>query len=314
MKNKTQSPAPAAPKSTSSPAVSPASSLLKLLLRYRTFVGAVLLCAGCWFGFQEAWRRWGEPSLATEPYQVTAGQIFTTAQPPWIEGDVKTEALRDGGLARLDLRDPTLIDRVRRAFAVHNWVAQVKLVHKSYPARVTVDLVYRRPVASVEVAYRGRPELLLIDEHAILLPTPTEAFAARNLPDLFRIDAGDTAPVGPYGTDWGSPRVTAAAKIAAAWGERWSAIGLYRIVVTEDTNGRVGYELQTRNGGRCVWGNPPGHESAGEPKPEEKIARAIAAHGQGKLKDDPDAPPVDLSGGVVPLPARTAARPKRSPL
>jgi hypothetical protein len=274
----------------------------------------MLLCAGCWWGFQEAWKHWGEPSLASEPYEVTAAQIIVTAQPPWIEGDVKAEALRDGGLALLDLRDRTLLDRVRRAFAVHNWVAQVKQVRKSYPARVDVELVYRRPVASVEVAYRGRPELLLIDEQAILLPSPSEAFAARNLPDLLRLDAGDTAPIGPYGTDWGSPRVTAAAKIAAAWGERWSAIGLYRIVVTEDTNGRIGYELQTRNGGRCVWGNPPGNESAGEPKPEEKIARAIAAHAQGQLKDDPDAPPVDLSGGVVPLPARTATRPRRSPL
>ena len=310
MKNK--SPAPASP--PAKPAISPAGTLLKLLLRYRTIVGGLLLCVACWWGFQEAWRRWGEPSLASEPYQVSAEQIVVTSQPPWIEGNVKTEAIRDGALTRLDLRDRTLHDQISLAFTVHNWVAQVKQVRKSYPAQVTVELVYRRPIASVEVAYRGRPELLLIDEQAILLPSPSEAFAARNLPDLLRIDAGDTAPVGPYGTDWGSPRVTAAAKIAAAWGDRWAAIGLYRIVVTEDTNGRIGYELQTRNGGRCLWGNPPGHETAGEPQPEEKIVRAIAAHGQGQLKDDPDAPPVDLSGGVVPFPARTATRPRRSPL
>lgn len=308
MKQKT-TPPPARP-------APPGVSLFSLLMQpqVRTFLSLLLLMGLSYWGFQEAWRRWGEPSLASEPYQVTAEQIHITSQPPWIEGDVKTEAIRDGGLTRLDVRDRTLLDRVRRAFAVHNWVAQVKQVRKAYPAEVNVDLVYRRPIATVEVVYRGRPELLLVDDQAILLPSPSEAFAARNLPDLLRIDAGDTAPAGPYGTDWGNPRVAAAAKIAAAWTDQWSKIGLYRIVVIEDTNGRISYELQTRNGGRCLWGNPPGQETAGEPQPAEKIARAMAAHTQGKLKDDADAPPVDLSGGTAPVPTRTAIRPRRAPL
>jgi hypothetical protein len=310
MKQKTA----AAPPPKSTRAAGP--SLISILLhrRYRAIVGGLLLLAGGYWGFQEAWRRWGEPSLASEPYQVTPQQIIVTAQPAWIEGDVKAEAIRDGGLNRLDLRDRALLDRVKRAFAVHNWVAQVKQVRKSYPALVEVDVVYRRPIASVEVSYRGRPELLLVDEQGILLPSPSEAFAARNLPDLLRIDAGDTAPAGPYGTDWGNPRVTGATRIAGAWGDHWQELGLYRIVVTEDTNGRVGYEVQTRSGGRLLWGNPPGQESAGEPKPSEKIAKAQAAHQQGQLKDDADAPPIDLSGGVAPLPSRTAGRLRRGPL
>lgn len=53
-----------------------------------------------------------------------------------------------------------------------------------------VELAYRKPIATVEVAYRGRPELLLIDEQAILLPSPTEAFVMRNLPDLLLIRCG----------------------------------------------------------------------------------------------------------------------------
>ncbi|QDU31123.1 Cell division protein FtsQ [Anatilimnocola aggregata] len=307
MKHKSPAPSPVVPQGPS------AASLVRLLFRkeYRIFFVAIVLMVSCYWGFQESWRRWGEPSLASEPYQVTPQQIIVTSQPPWIEGDVKAEAIRDGSLTKLDLRDRTLLERIRRAFAVHNWVAQVKQVRKSYPARVDVELVYRRPMASVEVTYRGRPELLLIDEQGILLPSPSEAFAARNLPDMLRIDAGDTAPAGPYGTDWGSPRVTAAAKIATAWTDQWKAIGLYRIVVTEDTNGRIGYELQTRNGGRCLWGNPPGQETANEPKPAEKVARAISAHQQGQLKDDADSPPIDLSGGTVPMPTRTATRNRR---
>lgn len=306
MKNKTTPPAPA-------PSGPSAAAVVSLLFskQYRAVVGSLLLLFACWWGFQEAWRRWGESSLASEPYQVTPQQIVVTSQPPWIEGDVKAEAIRDGSLSKMDLRDRTLLERIRRAFAVHNWVAEVKQVRKSYPANVEIDLVYRKPVASVEVSYRGRPELLLIDEQGVLLPSPSEAFAARNLPEMLRIDAGDTAPAGPYGTDWGSPRVTAAARIAAAWRDQWKLVGLYRIVVTEDTNGRLGYEVQTRNGGRMIWGNPPGHETAGEPPPADKIARAIAAQQQGQLKDDADAPPVDLSGGTVPMPTRTAGRNRR---
>jgi hypothetical protein len=310
MKQKNNPPPPAKTPRPASP------SLVSLLLhkRFREIVGGILLLVAGYWGFQEAWRRWGEPSLASEPFHVTPEQIVVTGQPEWIEGDVKAEAIRDGGLARLDLRDRALLDRVKRAFAVHNWVAQVIQVRKKLPAQVEVDLVYRRPVASVEVSYRGRPELLLVDDQGILLPSPSEAFAARHLPDLLRIDAGDTAPAGPYGTDWGNPRITAAARVAAAWSDQWKELGLYRIVVTEDTNGRVGYEVQTRGGGRLLWGNPPGQESAGEPKAVEKIARAQAAHQQGQLKDDADAPPIDLSGGVAPLPSRTAIRPRRGPL
>jgi hypothetical protein len=306
MKSKSSAPALPPPK----PAVNPLVAIL-FSKQYRSIIGTLLLIVACYWGFQEAWRRWGESSLASEPYQVTAEQLVVTSQPPWIEGDVKAEAIRDGSLSKMDLRDRTLLERIRRAFAVHNWVAEVKQVRKSYPAKVEVDLEYRQPVALVEVAYRGRPELLLIDRQAVLLPSPSEAFAARNLPEMLRIDAGDTAPVGPYGTDWGSPRVTAAAKIAAAWTNQWKLLGLYRIVVSEDTNGRVSYEVQTRNGGRLLWGNPPGQETSGEPKPAEKISRAIAAQQQGQLKDDPDAPPIDLSAGTVPFPARTASRHRR---
>ena len=68
-----------------------------------------------------------------------------------------------------------------------------------------------------------------------------------------------------------------AARIAAAWGDRFRAAGLHRIVVAKSPGGQVAYELRTEGQTRVVWGSPPSREAAGEPPAEQKIA-ALLAH------------------------------------
>ena len=78
--------------------------------------------------------------------------------------------MRDASLdAPLSILDEQLAERLAKAFSFHPWVAEVREVRKSIPARVTIDLVYRRPVCMVELP--DRSGLYAVDAQAFLLPS-----------------------------------------------------------------------------------------------------------------------------------------------
>ena len=162
---------------------------------------------------------------------------------------------------------------VAHAFALHPWVAKVERVSKRPPAGVTVELIYRRPVAMVvgagagAVAGRWRGVLL-----------PTADFSPAEALHYLRIAEIKTSPLGPVGTRWGDTHVTGAARIAALLVDDWEKLKLYQIVpaarqvdaggVETDT-----YELYTRERTRVDWGRPPGAEIGTEAKAAKKIDR-----------------------------------------
>jgi hypothetical protein len=260
---------------------------VRILLRpqHRGPILAAAVVGAALAGLLYAWQRWGEPNLSPDEFTVTQNQIVVTAQPGWIHADVKAEVLRTAGKAQWNLRDPKLVEEMAAAFALHPWVAKVVQVRKRYPARVDVELEYRRPVAAVEVSSNNEPGLLFVDAAGVLLPSAD--FAPGQAKDFLRIAAGKETPAGVYGTAWGSERVAGAARIAAAWEgggaedrgqstedselKRWQKLKLYRIVPLQASSGDITYELRTQEGARIVWGAAPGSESAGEPSPEEKM-------------------------------------------
>ena len=249
-----------------------AVQLARILARpqYRgpLLAGGVLLCAIV--GFAVAWNRWGEPATKGPDYVVTPDRISLTPQPAWIHANVKAEVVRAGGLSRLDLREPKLVEQVAEAFALHAWVAKVVRVEKRFPAHVAVEVEYRRPVAAVEITLGGRRQLLFVDADSILLPSAD--FAQNQAGDYLRIAGVSGGPAGVYGAPWGDERVAGAARIAAAIGPRFKDAGLYRILPAEQSGGHITYELRTAGDTRVIWGAPPGREGAQEPSPEQKFA------------------------------------------
>jgi hypothetical protein len=227
-------------------------------------------------GLIAAWNRWGAPSTSAAEYAVTPDKIAVTPPPAWIHADVKAEVAESANLNQLDLRHAGLVEQVSRAFASHAWVAQVVRVEKRYPAQVIVELQYRRPAAAVEVTSQGQAGLLFVDAEGVLLPSAD--FASNQGDEYPRIAVGQSSPAG-YGLPWGDEgdRVAGAARIAAAWGERFRAAGLYRIIAAQGPGRQVTYELQTPGQTRVIWGLPPGREAAGEPSAEQKVA-ALLAH------------------------------------
>jgi hypothetical protein len=269
---------------------------MRFLLRpqNRGLVLSLMVIALALSGSLYAWRRWGAPSLEEKDYAVTPERIAVTPQPAWIHANVKSEVLRSSGGSPMHLHDRRLVEHLAQAFALHPWVAQVVRVEKKYPAQVNVQLEYRKPVLVVKVDAPGDQGLLFLDQEAVLLPSAD--FAPTQARNYLRILAAGEAPVGPYGSAWGSPRMAGAAKVAAAWNGRWQALGLYWLASARPASGELLYELRTQDDRvRVIWGPAPGGESPGDPSPEEKItALERYVQDKGPLTRPDAAPLVDL--------------------
>lgn len=247
-----------------------------------------------------AWRKWGSEIISGSSYAILPENIEITPPPDWIKVDVKTEAIRDGALAELQITDRQITSKVANAFALHPWVADVKRsVKRGFPPRVIVDIQYRQPVVMVEVITNTQRGFLAVDGEGILLPK--DDFTSNDVRSYLRLSVGSTKPIGQAGTSWGDNRVTDGAKIAAAWKAHWKTLGLYRIVEVESSIEKKGsqtrqYDIVTRNGSRVLWGSPPGNEISGEATADKKVARLLQyAKQHGSL---------DSAGGGITIDAR----------
>jgi hypothetical protein len=251
------------------------------------------LLVGAWY---IAWQFVGPRVLADPRYRMTAEDVEITPLPPWIHSDVRGEAIRGITLSgSVSIMTDELTQRVADAFGLHPWVAKVVAVRKFHPARVKVELEYRRPVLMVEVP----GGLLPVDVQGAWLPSGDfSPIEANGYPRLVGINS---APVGPVGTRWGDARVVGAAEIAAAIGPAWSTLGLQRIATSAASISTAGeeytYEVTTRGESRVLWGHSPGGSGAGEVPPAEKVARLQQYAAQHGSLDTPHSKQVlDLRG------------------
>ena len=248
-----------------------AGAALRLLLsaEYRGLVLTGLVVMAAIGGTVYGWQRWGAPALDAPEYIVGPEQIRVTPQPVWIKADVKAEVLRTAKAARLSLHDPQLVEHLAHAFALHPWIAEVVRVEKRFPAAVEVTVRYRRPVLVVKLDVPGDEGLLFLDQASVLLPSAD--FSPEAAREYLRIAAQGETPASIYGTRWGTQRMQGAAQVAAAWGARWKAPGLYWLVASRPASGELIYELRTQNDQvRVIWGTA-GQREEEQPSAEAKI-------------------------------------------
>jgi hypothetical protein len=224
---------------------------------------------------------WGLASgyLRDDPrYILTLDGIEATEQPDWIQTDVKREVFEKHLRPAPDIRDEQFTPRVAQAFRMHEWVKDVRRVRKFFPARIEVEVVYRRPVAYVEFkkdnVLRGWP----VDGDGVLLPA--SVLSEKEANRFPRIVASGASPVGTVGTPWGDPRIRDAARIADVLEKSWHTLGLYRVVAVDPEHQAYEmlnptYELHTRQGARVLWGRAPGREVSNEPKAKQKLSRLV---------------------------------------
>ena len=244
---------------------------VRFAYRRRAALSAALVLAACLFFGLRLWDRFEGDVLIRPEYALAAQQIQITPPPAWIRADIKAEALRGGNLhAPLSIVDERLAERLAKMFMLHPWVAGVERVTKHYPSHVTIDLIYRRPRAMVEVP----GGLFPVDDQAVLLPS--EDFSPVDASQYPRIAGIDSQPLGPVGTAWGDANVQAGVRIAVALAEVWCDLGLHsirRAMTGGESPAQPHFELVTNNGAVIPWGRAPGSEAPGETPVAEKVTR-----------------------------------------
>lgn len=273
--------------------------------------GIVAVTGGVSYG---VWRQVRSHVLASSQYTVDPRQMHVTPAPPWIRSKVKEEVLREASMTGpLSLLEPHLTPRVAGAFSKHPWIAHVERVSKRFPSGLDVEVVYRRPVAMVELPEGGLP----VDVDGVVLPTTD--FKPGEADQYPRIGGVLTTPAGLCGTEWGDPAVVGGAQIAAALSNDWQRFDLFRIVPAgRRPGGRGGVEYTfsvfTRNGTRIDWGLAPGTTVPSEPAAELKVRELRQYAAQHGTLDGPTPQQIHFDSGgkllamprepVAPLPAR----------
>ncbi len=209
-----------------------------------------------------------------DEYLITAGDIEISPPPPtWVSADFVEQVMsRSGHPEAISVLDSDVNEIVARAFQSHPWVERVIRVEKTVPARVVVELEFRRAVAMVAV----KQGLYPVDGRGLLLPPDDFEPSDAQLYPLIR--GVRSTPHGPAGTPWGDVALVGAARLAEELGAYWKELRLEAIEVPPIEQADVDadelvYELVTPGGTRIVWGRAPGTSHPGELATAQKIGR-----------------------------------------
>jgi hypothetical protein len=168
---------------------------------------------------------------------------------------------------RLDRTEPGLVERLRRAFAMHPWVEEVERLEARPGEPITAQLRYRRPALAVPLGDRWRA----IDASGTLLP---ESASTQN---LIAYRSPVRPPQGRAGTAWGDERLAGATRAVALLSPDRERLGLVQVEWT--TRGLV---FSTAHGSTVLWGQPPGAEAEREApaaRKREQLLRWCEQHG-----------------------------------
>ncbi len=246
-------------------------------------VAALILVAaaigGGWYASRQA-----APLIAeSEHYLLDPRAITITPVPTWIRADIRAEVVRNASLDdEVSILDPALARRVADAFEFHPWIDEVVRVTKHAGPRIDVEIIYRKPVAMVDVA--DAAELAPIDSRGARLPLAD--FTPQERQRYPRISGIATLPL--VGQRWDDPAALGAAQLASVLSDVWHPwqLALIRPTKSPSAAGQFSqqdiaatidrypiYEIVTHDGTRIIWGHAPQAPIGREPSVAEKLAR-----------------------------------------
>lgn len=254
-----------------------------LLPRARVVVALVVIGLLGW-GMNSLWEQVAPSVIQQDQHLLQAERITSTALPAWISANVCAEVVRNAGLdGRLSLLDDAFAQVIEDAFELHPWVQSVERISKNYPQGVHVEVIYRRPVAVVEMSGHAGVLFVPIDKQGVHLPPQdVPEMRKRYLPRI-----GGIVGRPPVGQVWPDPRVIGAAELAEKLRDQWEPLCLVDILPSARPEIRDGsrffvFDLITRGGTRVVWGAAPGTAPPKEDPFDAKLSRlqnCVEQHG-----------------------------------
>lgn len=232
------------------------------------------------FGYL-GWYHYGAKRLDRTFYSLKLDQIKISTQPEWIKSAVLDEVFKSKRLDRINTLDPSANADIASAFETHPWVKSATRVRK-YGNTITVDLVYRQPLALIQVPHRletgeWKDGFDPIDQYGVVLPIAD--FNDSDVTDhkYIFIDIENIART-PEGMAYADIRVHQALKLAnmlEASGLR-SLLGVEWLLVRRDNDASSGKPwilgLQTNDKRKITWGRAPGEELPTESPADRKLS------------------------------------------
>lgn len=225
------------------------------------------------------WYYYGAAHLDHVLYSLKAENLTVTKQPEWINSNIVKDVFEDSALDQISLLDPHSTATIAHAFQANPWVKTAPRVTKSYGGEVRVDLVYRQPIACVNVAPPDSPKskFFVIDDEGIMLPSEFE-------PDdlvrkYFLIFADDARYQGEdAGMPFGDQRVKSALELCKFLFDVKEPLGLQCVYIDPDAGSGSSspwlLSISTIDRSRrIIWGHAPGTEARSEPSPDVKLQR-----------------------------------------
>ncbi|MDX1925900.1 MAG: hypothetical protein SFV81_05250 [Pirellulaceae bacterium] len=235
-----------------------------------------------------AWRNWGAEHLDVALYAVKIENLVTTPQPTWIRNtQVREEVFKNSGLGQLSVLDPQASATIAHAFESHSWVQRASRVQKLPGGKVTVDIVYRRPIAMVYYDGHANPSsanvkegFFPVDEEGVVLPLAD--FDESQVRNYFVVIADGATPPSEIGMTYSDTRIKQALLLCRLLDSARAELRLAGITVVRDD--RMGgpspwiMHINTSDNRLINWGHAPGSESPGEPTPQEKFTNLVKWH------------------------------------
>jgi hypothetical protein len=235
-----------------------------------------------------AWKNWGAEHLDVALYAVRIENLVTTPQPTWIRNSkVREEVFKNSGLGQLSVLDPQASATIAHAFGSHSWVQRASRVQKLPGGKVTVDIVYRRPIAMVYYDGNASPNsakikngFFPVDEEGVVLPLAD--FDESQVRSYFVVIAEGATPPSEVGMTYSDTRIKQALLLCRLLDSSRAELRLSGISVERDD--RLGgpspwvMHIRTSDNRLINWGHSPGSEAPGEPTAQEKFANLVKWH------------------------------------
>ncbi|MFL2871029.1 MAG: hypothetical protein ACJZ8O_09805 [Pirellulaceae bacterium] len=165
--------------------------------------------------------------------------ILVPEQPVWVNSSLKEQIVGQYELDKLLLDDEELVEQFAAAFKLDSHIEEVVRVEKKVD-HIRVEVIYRMPVAMVEVKVDEKRFVFPVDRSAVVMQT--NDFDEADLGEFLRLVSDYSKPKGNSGTPWGDPVITAGAAIASVLNDlAWQSMGLYRIYSIAENDGSNRY-------------------------------------------------------------------------
>ncbi len=236
------------------------------------------------------WYHYGSKKLDQALYALRLEQVQLTQQPHWIMTSVLEEVYKASRLDRINILDPAASSSIASAFETHPWVEKTTRVQKVQGRGVSVDVIYRKPLAMVQVYYYPTDESGMrlserkegyypVDHKGVVLPVGDFKQTQAMVWDYPIIDIDDLEQAAAQpGMPFKDVRIQEGLRLIAFL-EKQSEIkklGVQWIRVRRDNNLTSAspwiLEIWTTDQRMITWGRSPGEEAAGESTAERKIA------------------------------------------